>query len=327
MSYLAELIEEIKNKKIIFPERTDDTKAKIPKALYEDLLELDLPSKNIKNYLYFKDGYLFQTFIAFYSTIVSEVEISIKEGKLVFCDMDASRLSVSYIEFSSSKEYRDINEKGDIDDYIKYEKIPINIEDLSKRINIKKNDPTDLTVFTTGLNQYLYLIKKNKNGIIAYKTLSYLDLEKEIIPISNLLEIDYDHKFRLGKEEFSRIFSLSNKDLTGVVDISAKDLNPPTIFLTFGDIIIGLDDFYSYEGEGESNASYSTEYIYKFKKILPLIDEGVPISLELKTDHPLKLEIPLKLSNKLKGKFIFYLAPRIEEADFDDEDDDDMEEF
>jgi hypothetical protein len=313
MSFITELANEIKKKKIVLNIPTD-TERTLPKTILEDLEKLNV-SKGVGNFLYFENGIPFQTFIEFYRFLVDEEVIRFKDNKMILTGMDVGRISLYHIEFPLLS-----------NNFISFrtESIGLNMEDFSRRINLKKKDLTDLAIFTNERMGRLYIIKRQKeNSIRTYKTLYYLDLDKEDIPIENLLKIQYSHKIEMDKKNFSKIFSVAKKDLSEIVDITI-DENNPSISLKFGDNVIIIDDFYSYEGDDKTTVSFSVTYIYKIKKLLSIIDEEKPIRLELKHDHPLKLIIPIKLSEDLKGDFIYFLAPRWEETDLDD---DDMDEF
>ena len=73
-----------------------------------------------------------------------------------------------------------------------------------------------------------------------------------------------------------------------------------------------------------SNEGYSLTFVKILKKFCNLLDLHDTLSFSIKSDTPLKTEIIFK---KLENtKFIYFMSPRCEEAEFED-DDDDYEEF
>ena len=78
------------------------------------------------------------------------------------------------------------------------------------------------------------------------------------------------------------------------------------------------DDLIETNISGTSSGAYSLTFLKAILKIASITEK---LEISLKTDHPLKM-----IFNLLEGgELSYFLAPRVEEAEF--EDDDDMDEF
>jgi hypothetical protein len=78
------------------------------------------------------------------------------------------------------------------------------------------------------------------------------------------------------------------------------------------------DDLIETDINGTSSGAYSLTFLKAILKIASITEK---LEISLKTDHPLKM-----IFNLLEGgELSYFLAPRVEEVEF--EDDDDMDEF
>ncbi len=81
---------------------------------------------------------------------------------------------------------------------------------------------------------------------------------------------------------------------------------------------ISIDDLIQSDIEETCSGAYSLTFLKAILKMAPITEK---LEVSLKTDHPLKMSFGLLEG----GELSYFLAPRVEEADFDD--DDDMDEF
>jgi len=81
-----------------------------------------------------------------------------------------------------------------------------------------------------------------------------------------------------------------------------------------------LEELLEHNITGSSSGAYSLTFLKAILKIASITEK---LEISLKTDHPLKL-----IFNLLEGGELFYfLAPRVEEAEFEKQEDKDMDEF
>jgi hypothetical protein len=75
------------------------------------------------------------------------------------------------------------------------------------------------------------------------------------------------------------------------------------------------------KGIDKVTSSYPLEMVEIVKESFPVLEEEDPIHIELRKDHPLKIRMEYE---KLGFSLLWFVAPRVEETEFDE---DDMEEF
>ena len=78
------------------------------------------------------------------------------------------------------------------------------------------------------------------------------------------------------------------------------------------------DDLIDSQLQGSSAGAYSLTFLKAILKIASITEK---LEISLKTDHPLKMNFDLLEG----GELSYFLAPRVEEEEFGD--DDDMDEF
>jgi hypothetical protein len=105
------------------------------------------------------------------------------------------------------------------------------------------------------------------------------------------------------------------KEISGISERNAKSLIKG---------IKRMNDSFKLEMEKEFNkvkGAYSTSFLRILKKALPLFDNDDYYEISLLKDHPIKITAEF---DKLGFAFLMYLAPRVEETEWGE---DDMEEF
>ena len=166
-------------------------------------------------------------------------------------------------------------------------------------------------------------IKMQREGMSRVRTfsLALLDIDIEEIPMDNLLKIEYPTKWVIDPEflveaiKDAEIYS----EILNLKAIEGQGLN----FSSTGQIgemeyDLSEDDLIDHDLSGSSSGAYSLTFLKAILKIASITEK---LEISLKTDHPLKM-----IFNLLEGgELSYFLAPRVEEAEF--EDDDDMDEF
>jgi len=149
-----------------------------------------------------------------------------------------------------------------------------------------------------------------------------LDIDIEEIPMENLLAIEYPTIFAIDPtflveaikdaEIYSEILNVKAEEGQGLVFSSSGQIGEMEYELS-------QDDLLSSDISDTNSGAYSLTFLKAILKITSITEK---LEMSLKTDHPLKM-----IFNLLEGgELSYFLAPRVEEADFDD-DDDDMDEF
>jgi hypothetical protein len=148
-----------------------------------------------------------------------------------------------------------------------------------------------------------------------------LDIEYEEIPMDNLLKIEYSSKWVMepdflveaikDAEIYSEILNMRSTQGQGLTFSSSGQIGEMNYE-------IGLDELLDSDINEDSSAAYSLTFLKAILKIASITEK---LEISLRTDHPLKM-----VFNLLEGGELFYfLAPRVEEEEY--EDDDDMDEF
>jgi hypothetical protein len=152
-------------------------------------------------------------------------------------------------------------------------------------------------------------------------SLALLDIEIEEIPMDNLLKIEYPAKWVIDPEflveaiKDAEIYS----EILNIKALEGQGLNFSSTG-QIGEMIYDLseEDLIDAEISETSSGAYSLTFLKAILKIASITEK---LEISLKTDHPLKM-----IFNLLEGgELNYFLAPRVEEAEFDE--DDDMDEF
>jgi hypothetical protein len=183
-----------------------------------------------------------------------------------------------------------------------------------------------------------------RNRTIA-RTLRPLDLELQDIPIDALNRIVYPFTFEITKDDFVDLMANSSR-YSEILDINAKPKQvifsessdkgsseiifkkTDLVSLTFNEELLlnelereksenAKEEINRVIREKECVGSYSLSFLAVVKSFCNLLDLQDSINFSIKTDTPLKTVISFK---KLSGtNLTYYLAPRVPEADFDEE--------
>ena len=247
------------------------------------------------------------------ASIIDETEFRVTPKKFTISAMDPSRICL--LKLSINKE--------NFDDYQcdKESKVGLNLDDLDKIL--KRSAANDSVEINFNETEQKIKIKMQREGITRMRTfsLALLDIEIEEIPMDNLLRIEYPSKWVIepeflveaikDAEIYSEILNMTAREGQGLVFSSTGQIGEMEYNLSEDDLIETNID-------GTSSGAYSLTFLKAILKIASITEK---LEISLKTDHPLKM-----IFNLLEGgELSYFLAPRVEEAEF--EDDDDMDEF
>jgi proliferating cell nuclear antigen len=246
------------------------------------------------------------------SGIIDETEIKVKDDAFIIRAMDPSRIAL--LEFKMEKEHFDEWENGDT------HKLGLNLDDLNKILKRSRSGDSLEIHHEKGGHKVKIIMEKNGNTRKRTFTLALLDIDIEEIPMDNLLAIEYPSDFVIDPdfiveamkdaEIYSEIMNFKAKEGEGLVFESSGQI---------GELIYELmpDDLIESDLKGEALGSYSINFL---KSILKLSGITEKLSIALKTDHPIKMVFWILEGGQLN----YFLAPRVEESDFEDEE---MDEF
>jgi len=248
------------------------------------------------------------------ASIIDETEFRVTPKEFTISAMDPSRICL--LKLSLKKE--------SFDEYqcSKESKVGLNLDDLDKIL--KRSAVSDSVEINFDETDQKIKIKMQREGMSRTRTfsLALLDIEIEEIPMDNLLKIEYPSKWVIeppflveaikDAEIYSEILNIAANEGKGLIFSSAGQIGEMEYSL-------GEDDLIETDIEGSSNGAYSLTFLKAILKIASITEK---LEISLKTDHPLKM-----IFNLLEGgELSYFLAPRVEEAEFED-DDDDMDEF
>jgi len=242
-------------------------------------------------------------------SIIDECNFIIKKKAFIVEAMDPSKICMIRLAIKSS----------DFDDYKVKEEATIGLilddfEKVLKRCSSK--DSIELSYKENEQKLKVIMAREGRERPRTF-SLSTIDVDVEDIPIKTLNKIKYtsiwkmdpDFLFEAVKdaEIYSDILNMKILADDGLIFSSVGQLGERTYEL-------GIEDLIEADLEEVSTGAYSITFLKAILKLIS-ITEGLEISL--KTDHPLKM-----IFNLLEGGELFYfLAPRVEEGDFDEEND------
>lgn len=247
------------------------------------------------------------------ASIIDETEFRVTPKEFTISAMDPSRICL--LKLSIKKE--------NFDEYQcdKESKVGLNLDDLDKIL--KRSAANDSVEIEFNETEQKIKMKMQREGMTRTRTfsLALLDIDIEEIPMDNLLRIEYPSKWVIepeflveaikDAEIYSEILNMTAAEGKGLVFSSAGQIGEMEYDLS-------EDDLIETDIHGSSSGAYSLTFLKAILKIASITEK---LEISLKTDHPLKM-----IFNLLEGgELSYFLAPRVEEAEF--EDDDDMDEF
>jgi len=256
---------------------------------------------------------ILKTIVETLGSIIDETEIKITPEQFIITAMDPSRICLLKLTI----------DKEDFDEYEADGEfsLGINLSDLEKIMKRASSDDSLKLKHTTTDNKIKIIMQREGSARARTFTLALLDLDIEEIAMNNLLAIEYpiswviDPDFLIEAIKDAEIYS-------EILNIQAQE----NIGLTFqssgqiGEMVyeLGLDEFIETDIESTEKGAYSLNFLRAIMKITSITEK---LKVSLKTDHPIKMFFNLLEGGELN----YFLAPRVQEAEFDEEED--MEEF
>jgi len=246
------------------------------------------------------------------SSIIDETEFLVNPKEFTISAMDPSRICL--LKLSIKKENFDGYECK------KETKVGLNLDDLDKILKRCANTDTIEIVFNE--KDQKIKIKMQREGTSRTRTfsLALLDIDIEDIPMENLLKIEYPTSWVIDTDYL--IEAIKDAEIySEILNMKAEE-NQGLVFSSSGQIgemeyELSSDELIESNITETSNGAYSLTFLKAILKISSITEK---LEISLKSDHPLKMNFNLLEG----GELSYFLAPRVEEADFDD---DDMDEF
>ncbi len=247
------------------------------------------------------------------ASIIDETEFRVTPKDFTISAMDPSRICLLKLSIK----------KDDFDEFecSKESKIGLNLDDLDKIL--KRSTTNDTVEINFNESDQKIKIKMQREGVSRTRTfsLALLDIDIEEIPMDNLLKIDYPSKWVIDTdflveaikdaEIYSEILNINANEGKGLIFSSSGQIGEMEYDLNDEDLIES-------QIQGSSSGAYSLTFLKAILKIASITEK---LEISLKTDHPLKMNFDLLEG----GELSYFLAPRVEEEEFGD--DDDMDEF
>jgi len=248
------------------------------------------------------------------ASIIDETEFVVTPKELAISAMDPSRICLLKLSIK----------KGNFDGYecSTESKVGLNLDDLDKILKRSANEDQLEIDFNEKENKVKIKMKREGTSRTRTFSLALLDIDIEEIPMENLLAIEYPTNFTIDPpflveaikdaEIYSEILNIKAEEGQGLVFSSTGQIGEMEYDLNQEDLLeSNISDV--------NSGAYSLTFLKAILKIASITEK---LEISLRTDHPLKM-----IFNLLEGgELSYFLAPRVEEADFD-EDDDDMDEF
>jgi len=247
------------------------------------------------------------------ASIIDETEFRVTPKEFTISAMDPSRICL--LKLSIKKE--------NFDEYkcSKDSKVGLNLDDLDKIL--KRSALNDSVEIDFKEVDQKIKIKMQREGVSRTRTfsLALLDIDIEEIPMERLLEIEYPSKWVMepdflveaikDAEIYSEILNINASEGQGLVFSSSGQI---------GEMVYDLseDNLLESNLSGSNTGAYSLTFLKAILKIASITEK---LEISLKTDHPLKMDFDLLEGGELN----YFLAPRVEEEEFDE--DEDMDEF
>jgi len=238
------------------------------------------------------------------ASIIDETEFRVTPKEFTISAMDPSRICLLKLSIK----------KDDFDDYqcSKESKVGLNLDDLDKIL--KRSAANDSVEIDFNETDQKIKIKMQREGLSR--------------TMDNLLKIEYPSNWVIAPdflveaikdaEIYSEILNINANEGQGLIFSSSGQIGEMEYDLN-------EDDLIESELKGSSSGAYSLTFLaYSLtflKAILKIASITEKLEISLKTDHPLKMNFDLLEG----GKLSYFLAPRVEEEEFNE--DEDMDEF
>ena len=266
-------------------------------------------------------------------SFVDEIEIEITKEAVKIITSDPSRIGLMEIIFNS-KSYQ----------FYRAGKVGVNVEDLKKKLKGLNDGSEVVLILRKEVIEMNITSPKRKRTI--KRTLFPIDFEKQDVPMETLNRIVYPYTFEMIKDDFTDLITnsgfyseiievkttlncvfFSESGDEGSSEIYYKKKNLVSLNFNEKELLAEIErkqDSDTKETlkkkikEKVCTDSYSLTFLKVVKNFSVVLDLQDKITFNLKTDTPLKVQISFKKLNKTT--LTYYLAPRVPEEDFDEED-------
>ena len=257
-----------------------------------------------------EDGKTFKGIVNTLSGIIDEIVFKITSKAFIMEAMDPSRICLLKVMLE-----RELFDEYDCDGEYK---IGINLADLNKILARSGTGDGFIITFNSDDQKIkIQIINEKRKKRKRTFSLALLDIDTEEIQFDTLEMIEYPSQWVMDigylieaikdGEIYSEILTIKTNEDVGISFASVGQIGE-----MYGEI--SIDDLDASEIDGSANGSYSITFL---KNILKLSTITKELELSIKDDHPIKLLFTLINTSKL----LYFLAPRVEDAGFEDEDD------
>ncbi len=249
------------------------------------------------------------------SAIIDETSILFSRDGISITAMDPSRICL--LKLKISKDSKLIDELK----CTRSHDVVINLDDLDKIMKRAASNDELTFSFLEEENKLKIIMKRKETSRTRKFSLALLDSEIEEIPMNNLLQLEYNSDFTIepsflieaikDAEIYSEILNINMRKDGSLIFSSSGQIGEMVYNLSESDLIDSTFD-------GNDISDYSITFLKNILKLNPITEK---LKICLKTDHPIRIDFDLEEGVKLN----YFLAPRVEEEEF--EDDDDINEF
>lgn len=249
------------------------------------------------------------------SSIIDETTIVVTPEEFTIKAMDPSRICLLKL----------VIKKEGFDDFEcnKACNIGVNLDDFDKILKRASSNDSITLEYQEEEQKIRIKMKREASTRTRSFSLALIDIEYEEVPMDNLMKIEFDAIWDMNIDHFNE--ALKDAEIySEILNVKATE-NEGLLFSSSGQIgemqyDFSLDDLLEPDISEENTGAYSLTFLKSILKIAAITEN---FKISLKTDHPLKIEFGLLEGGRLN----YFLAPRVENAEFEGDDDDDLDEF
>lgn len=291
--------------------------------------ELDLTiNKEILCELEF-DSYAIYQFINAFSNDYTETTFHIEKEQISIREMDPSRITLLQLLIADNS-YKCYTTRD----------VAFNLEDLEDLLRVNKAD-NSTTHMIIGKEALFLIITSEKYHSTIERKLKAIDLDREPVPLDNLLKIQHPFHFAVSRDQFEYIIRNLNKtsEVANLLcledrvqfsegafpgddyEILTQKANHDNA-ITFEKAHLSGIECEKENVEGDTPpfafSAYSTQFLKILKNLVSTLNNNDSLNFSIKTDHPLRIDVAFhKLGDT---NLTYFMAPRVpEEEDDNDE--------
>lgn len=244
------------------------------------------------------------------SSIIDETEFRINPEEFTISAMDPSRICLLKLTIPNHgfDEYECTGEG----------RIGLNLDDMDKILRRSSNrDALTIEYSEDGAQKIKIKMKREETSRTRTFSLALIDIDIEEVPMDNLLEIEYPSKWFMDPDFLTE--AIKDAEIYAEILNVKADGGEGLTFSASGQIgemeySLAIDDLIESDlDEDTQKGAYSLTFLKAILKIASITEK---LEISLRTDHPLKMIFSLLEG----GELSYFLAPRVEEADFDEDD-------